>query len=111
MAKNYVEDGNTMDWTNAGAADVKSGDMVVVGDLVGVAVADIPVSGDGVLLMTGVFSLPKSGVVTFEQGEKVYAVADGITNDPGSAPLNPVAGTAWRAAAASDVICWVRLGF
>lgn len=109
MAKNYVQDGNTMDWTNNTQVLVVSGAMVVTGDLVGVAVADIPVGGEGVLLMTGVFALPKSGAATFDQGDKVYALADGITGDAGSA--NPLAGTAWKAAGATDTTCLVRLGF
>ena len=40
MAKNYQQDGNTLDFQNTGATDIHSGDAVLSGALVGVAHAD-----------------------------------------------------------------------
>src|SRR5690606_35417693 len=37
MAKNYQQDGNTLDFQNTGATDIHSGDAVLSGALVGVA--------------------------------------------------------------------------
>ncbi|STA77339.1 capsid cement protein [Citrobacter koseri] len=42
MAKNYQQDGNTLDFHNTGAADIHSGEAVLSGALVGVAHDDIP---------------------------------------------------------------------
>ncbi|EMO5715832.1 DUF2190 family protein [Enterobacter bugandensis] len=106
--KNYIQDGNTLDWVNVTAADVKSGDPVVVGESIGVAYGDIPVGKTGVLLMAGVVELPKSPTAAFEQGEKVVLSVDGITTGDDTAPL---AGTAWETAQPGAVTCWVRLGY
>ncbi|MBF0035804.1 DUF2190 family protein [Citrobacter freundii] len=115
MAKNYIEDGNTMDWTNDSGADVLSGSLVVIGDTCGVAAGDISKDAPGVLLMTGVFELTKSGTVTFLQGDKLFVVSGAISPvaDNGATPPipNPFAGTAWKDALAADAKCWVRLGF
>lgn len=49
MAKNYAQDGKTIPLVNSGATDVHSGDPVVVGKLIAVAITDIPAgdTGDG----------------------------------------------------------------
>lgn len=79
--KNGIRSGQTMTWTNGTAADVKSGDVVVVGSLVGVAVADIAVGETGELGLTGVKSLPKAGVA-LAQGAVVYWDGAAVTDDP-----------------------------
>ncbi|MHA1067013.1 DUF2190 family protein [Enterobacter ludwigii] len=106
--KNYIQSGNTLDWVNATAKGVKSGEPVVVGQSIGVAYGDIPVGETGVLLMTGVVELPKSPTASFEQGEKVGLAAEGITSGDDTVPL---AGTAWKAAQPGALTCWVRLGY
>lgn len=53
MAKNYQQDGNTLDFQNTGATDIHSGDAVLSGALVGVAHDDIPAGLWGVLHTTG----------------------------------------------------------
>lgn len=112
MAKNYVEDGNTMDWTNDTGENVASGALIVVGDLCGIAASDIADDADGVLLMTGVFSVPKDNTKALSQGDKVYVASGKVTPDAGVDPaFNPVAGTAWKNAAIADTVGWVRLGF
>jgi predicted RecA/RadA family phage recombinase len=49
MAKNYIQPGNTITWTNedvTGAVDVASGDGVVAGSLFGVAQGDIAIGDE-----------------------------------------------------------------
>ncbi len=103
--KNYIEAGNTLDWTNSTTADVSSGDLVVVGDLVGVASGNIAAGGEGVLLTAGVFEIPKD-TTEIAQGKTVYFSSGKATATSGS----PIAGKAWKLAAKADATCWVRLG-
>lgn len=72
--KNKISHGLTMNYTASAA--IASGDLVVVGLRVGVAVADIANTETGTLELQGVFELPKvSGAIT--QGALVYWDADG----------------------------------
>lgn len=57
MAKSYVQEGDTLDYV-AGSA-ISSGDIVVIGNLVCVALADIANGATGSVKCTGVFDLPK----------------------------------------------------
>jgi predicted RecA/RadA family phage recombinase len=117
MAKNYYQDGTTMDWSNSTGADYKSGDPVPVGEITGVAHGDIPNGAAGVLHVMGVWVLPKNTGDAWDRGDKVYLIPDTglVTNvpDDGAATPTPypVAGTAWVTVGAADVECRVRLGF
>lgn len=71
--KNYIQPGDSI--TVPAPADVKSGDLVVVGDLFGVAQFSAA-SGDPVEIATkGVFGLPKVSAQAWSVGAKVYYVA------------------------------------
>jgi predicted RecA/RadA family phage recombinase len=65
MAKNYIQEGNTVDFTNTTPA-IASGDVVVLGDYCcGIALEDIGVNGKGAVKIDGIFSLAKAaGVIT-----------------------------------------------
>lgn len=77
--KNYVQNGSNLTIT-AGAA-ISSGDFVVVGDLVGVAVTDAA-NGDSVAISCdGVFSGTKASGATLAVGDVAYLNSSGkITN-------------------------------
>lgn len=111
MAKNYQQDGNTLDFQNTGVTDIHSGDAVLSGALVGVAHDDIPAGLWGVLHTTGVFTLPKAAeAVTV--GQKLYLADGKLTVEEGEvAAPNPLAGTAWADAAADVDAVPVRLGY
>lgn len=111
MAKNYQQDGNTLDFQNTGATDIHSGDAVLSGALVGVAHDDIPAGLWGVLHTSGVFVLPKAAeAVTV--GQKLYLADGKLTAEAGEAATpNPLAGTAWAEAAADADSVPVRLGY
>jgi predicted RecA/RadA family phage recombinase len=71
MSKNYVAQGMTLDYDNTGAA-ISSGDVVVVGNIIGVAKDDIAATtGTGVLDIVGVFTIPKVSTAVIAQGEGV----------------------------------------
>ena len=91
MAKNYVQDGNTVRFTAAAA--VKSGDVVMLENLVAIAIADVEKSADGVGLTTGVFTVKAKAADDIKQGAIVYWSSDGATITAGS---NKRLGIAWR---------------
>jgi predicted RecA/RadA family phage recombinase len=106
--KNLVQDGKTIQYTVTGA-DVKSGAIVVVGDIAGIAVTDGKIGDTIALEVKGVYNLPKvTGVIA--QGKKVYAVAaDGTVTT--TATSNTFIGYAWTAAASGDTTVDVKLSF
>ena len=75
MAK-FIHEGRRVDYTPESA--VAAGDVVVVGDLIGVATQPIAASALGSLAVEGVFAFPKAtGEGTaLTQGTKVYWDAD-----------------------------------
>lgn len=72
MAKNYYQDGTTMDWHN-GTGDAVFSGQSVVGSIIGIAQHDIADGGDGVLMMSGVFVLPKVASETWQRGARLLA--------------------------------------
>lgn len=116
MAKNYYQDGTTLDWTNGTGKAVLSGQPVIVGSVVGVALGNIPVDGEGVLKMTGVFVLPKVADETWQRGAALYLTPEGLLTAKADDGANPAVaharvGTAWITNNAGDEESRVRLGF
>lgn len=106
--KNQVSDGGTLDYS-VGAEGVKSGDLVVVGDVAGVAMRDGKEGEIVALCIEGVYSLPK-GAAAIPQGKKVYfSTAD--KNIVGTATGNTFVGYAWSNANAADPVVNVKLSF
>lgn len=109
MAKNYIQDGKTMDWTNTTGADVLSGDPVVVGASVGIAHGNIADGDDGVLHMTGVWEMTKDPAESWSAGDKLYLDPDSgnVTATEG----DTLFGTAWADSEVGDEDAPVRLGY
>ncbi|MDR3133012.1 MAG: DUF2190 family protein [Prevotellaceae bacterium] len=110
--KNFVEDGKVLNYKVTGAA-VKSGEVVVVGKLVGVAVTDGALGDTIAVAIDGVYKLPKgSGALT--QGAQAYvnvAEGTGAVSIVGTATSNTFAGYVWADAAAGDATVEVKLSF
>lgn len=71
MATNYVNDGSVITYSNTGSA-ISSGDVVVVGEIIGVALEDIAATtGTGAVQIEGVFTLAKVSAAVIAQGEEV----------------------------------------
>jgi predicted RecA/RadA family phage recombinase len=68
--KNFKFNGQTM--TMIAAAAVVSGQIVVKGDIVGVAVVDAAAGESFEVQLTGVIELAKDETVAIDQGDKVY---------------------------------------
>ena len=67
--KTFIQDGNII--TVTAAANIASGDGVLVGSMFGVAAADA-VAGDDVEIATnGVYELPKLSTAVIAQGDRV----------------------------------------
>ena len=97
MAKNYMQDGNTVRFTAAAA--VKSGDVVMLENLAAIAVADVEKSAVGVGLTTGVFTVKAKAADDIKQGAIVYwSATEGATT---TACTNKRLGIAWHASGAT----------
>lgn len=90
-------------------ATVESGELVIIGDLVGVAVTG-GVSGDTIAVnLKGVYTLPKNTLVTLAKGDAVYY--DETNKEVSSSMLATVThiGTAWEDADNGDETAQVLL--
>lgn len=68
--KNFIQKGDTL--TATAPADVNSGDLVVVGNIIGVAAYDAASGADVEVDVEGVFELPKVLTDVIGQGDKLY---------------------------------------
>lgn len=103
--RNKIQTGNVIDVV--ATAITKSGDLVKVGDLVGVAVCDADVDDEFACDLVGVFEVPKAtGAITV--GQKLYMVA-ADKNVSTTASGNTFAGHAVLAAANGDATVIMRL--
>ncbi|MDF3830239.1 DUF2190 family protein [Pseudocitrobacter sp. 2023EL-00150] len=106
MAKNYVQDGRTIPVTNAGATEILSGDAVVLGALVAIAITDIPAGFTGDGFTEGVFLLPKLPADDITAGAAVYLKDGQIQLEATDAVA---AGIAWENASASTTVVEVKI--
>ena len=110
MTARFIQNGNSIDYTPV--ADVSAGDVVVQGDLVGIAKLDIATGALGALAVTGVFDVPKATGVgsAIGAGLKVYwDVADGAAKTDDEAGANKYLGKTVLAADDDDATVRVRL--
>lgn len=68
--RNFVQVGNTI--TMPAPAVLTGGDVVIVGELHGIAAGDADAGEDFDLVTTGVFELPKVAADAFAVGDAVY---------------------------------------
>ncbi len=94
----FVQDGNAVDYTPG--SDVAAGDVVVQGDLVGVARTPIAANTLGSLAVVGMFDVVKAAV-SITVGAAVFWDADG----------NPVGGTPGTGAATTSASGNTFMGF
>jgi predicted RecA/RadA family phage recombinase len=112
MAVNFVQNGETMQFT-AGAA-YSSGDVVVIGNQIGVAMSDVASGDAGVAALTGVWSLPKVSGAVITAGQKVlWDVSAGAFDDSLATPATgDVSGCciAWESAGNGVTSVAVKIG-
>lgn len=66
----FVQTSHSIDYTPT--ANVAAGDVIVVGDLIGIAKLDIPANCLGTLSICGVFDVEKAEASAFAVGDNVY---------------------------------------
>lgn len=112
MSANYKQVGNTLEYSNTGSA-ISSGDVVIVGGLVGIAETDIAAStGVGTVNIEGVYEVACNTADVITVGQKLTwdASADEFvdTNTPATGD-NAGGVVAMTAAAGSVVLVEVKL--
>lgn len=106
----FIQDGTAIDYTPGSA--VSAGDVVVQGDLIGIAKRPIAANELGALSIEGVFDLPKAtGVGTgIAVGATVYwDVADSEAKTDSETGANKLLGKTILAAGDNDATVRVRL--
>ena len=107
MKAEFIQDGKFIDI--AASAAIAAGDIVIAGNLVGVAKLDIPANTIGSIATEGVYAVAKASGVSFDLGAEVYwnpetGFAQG--NDTGCVKI----GIAIAAAASADATVKVKIG-
>lgn len=111
---NKVQDGMKLLWTNGTGNAVVSGQVVAVGNQIGIACVDIANGASGNLDMCGVFTVPKTtGTGAIANGAKVLWDVSAAKFDVGTA--TPATGdisgccVAWGGAATGDATMDVKI--
>ena len=110
MTTKFIQRGAAVDYIPG--ADVAAGDVVVQGELVGVAKLDIQTGKLGALAVTGLFDFPKAtGAGTaIAAGTRVYwDEAEQVAKADSEAGANKEIGKTVKAAADDDTLVRVRL--
>lgn len=109
MTAKFIQTGDAVDYIPG--ADVKAGDVVVQGELVGVAKLDIQTGKLGALAVRGLFDFPKaSGDGGIAAGARCYwDVAEGVAKGNAEAGANKLIGKAIKAAADTDTTVRIAL--
>lgn len=106
----FIHDGKAIDYTPG--SDVSAGDVVVQGDLIGIAKLDIVSGVLGALAVTGVFDVPKAAGTgeAIAAGAKVYwDAADAEAKEDAESGANKYLGKTVAAAVDADTTVRVRL--
>ena len=72
MAKNHIQQGKALTYSNPGEALIAAGSVVVAGAIIGIALDDIPGGKDGTIQTEEVFRLPKDAATPFSLGDRAY---------------------------------------
>lgn len=87
MATNYVGEGDVIQWTNGTGSDVVSGQVVAVGNILGVALVYIASTATGSVAIKGTFTVPKVTAAVVAQGESlVWDVSAAKFDDNAATP-------------------------
>ena len=106
----FIHDGHSIDYTPG--SDVSAGDVIVQGDLVGIAKLNIVANALGVLAVAGVFDFPKTAGSgeAIAVGAKVYwDVGDAVAKTDDESGANMYIGKTVAAAGDNDTTVRVRL--
>lgn len=85
MASNFKQPGDVIPWVNGSGVDKVSGQVVVVGKVLGVCLVDIANGATGSVALDGVFSVPKVSGAVIAQGENLTWDASAAAFDDNAA--------------------------
>jgi len=107
MATNYLQKGDVIDYVNDSEEDIASGEVVLIGKRIGVALTDIVQDAVGAIQVVGVFQLPKAAEV-ISIGTLLYWKASDqhLTK---TATGNILAGFACTSASAADTTIAIKI--
>ncbi len=103
----FYADGEAVDYTPN--ADIAAGDVVDLGDFVGIAVTAIASGTLGALQVEGVYYAPKKTGETWTLGQPLFWDVGTTSFTNGVSYSEAAAGLAWAAAASGDAKGYVRL--
>jgi predicted RecA/RadA family phage recombinase len=107
MSKNFVQEGKTIPLTNTSAdTALVSGEPVVIGTMIAIAITDIAPGDTGDGFTEGVFRLPKLSTEVVTAGVKVYLKDGNVQLDSTDATA---AGVAWEDAGAGTTVLDVKI--
>lgn len=78
--KNFIQNGNRLQFTYEGSPDLTAGDPVITGGIAGIVCNDCKTGELLVLAVEGVFEIPKATGKTFDVGDSVYLKAGEATD-------------------------------
>ena len=108
MATVFVKHGDEIPYPNTSGSTIAVNTPVLVGDVVGVALTDIPNNTTGTLQLAGVADLPKKTGEAWTIGAKVYW-DDSAKNFTTTATSNTCAAWAYQAQASGDTVGRLKL--
>ena len=85
MASNFKQPGDVIAWVNGSGAAKVSGQVVVIGKILGVCLVDIAIGATGSVAVDGVFSVPKVSSAVIPQGSNLLWDASAASFDVGTA--------------------------
>lgn len=105
MAKNFIQNGDTIDFVAKKA--IKSGDVVLLGDLAAIAVTDIDNKATGTGIVGGVWRIKAKQADDIKQGDVLYwSETDGATKTKGT---DKQLGIAWTDSGTSSTEVDVKI--
>lgn len=103
--KNFIKSGQTKTFT--ADADYSSGDVVVVGEFIGINAYDVVTGEQGEMALTGVYELAKEAALVINDGDQVYW--DTTAKEVDKTGTNAELGIADKDAAGADDVVRVLL--
>lgn len=79
MKAAYWQRGESLDYVNSTTTKIEAGDVIMLGNRIGVAGTDIEPGALGSVHVTGVYEFNKKDTTELTVGMTVYLAADGIT--------------------------------
>lgn len=101
--KNYIKSGQNKTFTSGGS--YVSGQVLEIGDYIGINAYDVESGDEGELAITGVYSVPKVAATAFSDGDIAYWDGSQVTN----VNTDSLLGTVDKDAASADTEIQVLL--